>query len=203
MKSLPKLHPLRRAWEAWQRGDADATWRHYPYAVADAPDDAEALQTLGYLALELEDDNTAALSLAKASLLAPGSPETAMLLGVALRRKGVRDRAVECFERALRLRPQWPDCINNLAVTLEELGRYEEALAWVERGLADAPDDVDLLNERGCLLAALGRHEEAIAAYEGALAADPHFEPARLNLADVLRARKITPCPPPDERFLF
>ena len=165
MDEVPAIHPLRHAWEASQRGDLNAAWPHYLRAIAEPPDDADGLQRLGYLALELEDDDTAVLALGKASLRAPASPETAMLLGVGLRRKAALARAAESFERALRFRPEWPDCINNLAVTLEELGRLDEAHDWVQRGIA-------------------------ITEYERALELDPDFEPARLNLADAQRAAR-------------
>jgi tetratricopeptide (TPR) repeat protein len=144
---------------------------------------------LGYLALEMEDDATAVCALAQSVMLDADIAQTHMLLGVALRREGERERAAEAFEKALRLRPEWPDCINNLSVTLEELGRLDAALATVQRGLTVAPDDLDLRNRCGCVLCTLGRYEAGIAEYEHALALAPDFEPARLNLADAQRVR--------------
>ena len=101
MRDLPKTHPLRRAWEAWLAGRADEAHSHYLAAVVNTPDLAEAQQMLGYLALEMEDDHTAALALGQSVMLDPDIAESQMLFGVALRRKGERESAVAAFAKAL------------------------------------------------------------------------------------------------------
>ena len=187
MKKLSKKHPLRLAWDAWHSGRTEGIGSLYLSALLSTPDTAEAQQMLGYLALELDDTDTAVLALGKCVMIEPGIAESHMLHGVALRRKGEGEAAVIAFRKALELRAEWPDAINNLSVTLEELGRLAEAHEWVLRGLEFAPDDVDLRNQCGCILCAQGRHQAAIAEYKHALEIDPDFEPARLNLEDAQR----------------
>jgi len=186
MRNLPKLHPLRRAWDAWHEGQADQAFGHYQRALDSMPEDAESLQALGYLAIEMEDNFNALFTLGQAVQLDPDSPQSQLLHGVALRRKGDLAAAATAFENAACLKPGWIDAINNLAVTLEELDRHTEARYWLQHGLKDAPDDSDLLNQLGSVLCATGHPSEAAQAFHKALGREPDFIPAQFNLAQAL-----------------
>jgi tetratricopeptide (TPR) repeat protein len=148
--------------------------------------DAADWQAVGYLRIEMEQAEAAILALNESARLDGTMAETFLLRGVAQRRLGALNQALQDYENALRLRPGWPDAINNLAITLEDCGRYDEAIRHLTVGLKQHPRDVDLWNELGSCLCAAQRAEEALQAFRKACEIDPSFAPMRWNLATAL-----------------
>lgn len=98
-------------------------------------------------------------------------------LGNAYRVKGDSDRAIGCFESALRLQPH-PDFFLNLGGVRFVLGEVEEAIRLFTLGLQMNPRHVLLQFSMGNAYAMLGRKEEAARSFEATLRIQPDFAAA-------------------------
>lgn len=94
-----------------------------------------------------------------------------------------RERARDCYRRALELEPDHAESHVNLGCLDHEDGKLEDALAHYRAGLASAPDDLTAAFDLAVVLGDLGRDGEARAAYEAVLRADPDCADAHHNLA--------------------
>ncbi|MCX6840411.1 MAG: tetratricopeptide repeat protein [Verrucomicrobia bacterium] len=178
---------MKETWTAWHEGRAGGARQLLTQAMTQAAHfDAADWQAVGYLHIEMEQTEEALRALNQSARMDDSMAETFLLRGVAQRRAGELEQALQDYENALRLRPGWPDAINNLAITLEDCGRYDEAIRHLTVGLKQHPSDVDLWNELGSCLCAAQRAEEALQAFRKACEIDPSFAPMRWNLATAL-----------------
>jgi len=125
-------------------GDAE---KHVKAAIAQNPEDAYNLATLGYLKFRQEEFDEALNALSRAAKLDPKNPEIQNYLGVTLSHKGLRAQAETALRKAVQLDPNYAAAHNNLAAIyisqtppLVELARwhYQKALA------AGQPRNADL-----------------------------------------------------------
>ena len=110
-------------------------------------------------------------------------------LGNAYRVKGDSDRAIECFESALRLQPH-PDFFLNLGGVRFVLGEVDEAVRLFTLGLQINPRHVLLQFSMGNAYAMLGRKEEAARSFESTLRIQPDFTAAEQYLRTLRREMK-------------
>jgi len=94
---------------------ADAE-KHITAAVAQSPDDAYNLSTLGYLKFRQEKYDEALDVLSRAAAIDPKNPEIQNYLGVTLSHKGQRMQAETALRKAIALNPLYAPAHNNLAV---------------------------------------------------------------------------------------
>jgi Flp pilus assembly protein TadD len=102
----------------------------------------------------------AELSLA-ASLDARLSGEANALLGLAYDQKGMRERAKESYERAMREAPEDAQTLNNLGFSLYQNGNYRAAVDRLKRAARLAPSDKRILNNLALAQCRLGKYDEA------------------------------------------
>jgi tetratricopeptide (TPR) repeat protein len=107
-------------------------------------------------------------------------------LGNAYRVKGDSDRAIECFESALRLQAH-PDFFLNLGGVRFVLGEVDEAIRLFTLGLQMNPRHVLLQFSMGNAFAMLGRKEEAARSFEATLRIQPDFTAAEQYLRTLRR----------------
>ena len=133
---------------------ADAE-KHITAAVAQAPDDAYNLSTLGYLKFRQEKYDDALDVLSRAAKIDPSNPEIQNYLGVTLSHKGLRVQAETALRKAIQLNPLYAPAHNNLAVVylnqtppMPLLARwhYQKAVA---AGQPRNPDLEKLLADKG------------------------------------------------------
>ena len=98
-------------------------------------------------------------------------------LGNAYRVKGDSERAIECFDAALRIQPH-PDFYLNLGGVRFVLGELDEAVRLFYLGLDMNPRHVLLQFSLGNALALQGKREEAIQRLEDTLRIQPDFTAA-------------------------
>ncbi len=129
--------------------------KHIQAAVAQDPNDAFNLATLGYLKFKQEKYDEALDALSRAAKLDPENPEIQNYLGVTLSNKGLRSQAEAALRKAIGLNPNYADAQNNLAVIyisqtppLVELARwhYQKAL---QAGHPHNPELEKMLAEKG------------------------------------------------------
>jgi Flp pilus assembly protein TadD len=133
---------------------ADAE-KHIKAAVAQSPDDAYNLSTLGYLKFRQEKYDEALDALSRAATIDPENPEIQNYLGVTLSHKGLRAQGETALRKAIQINPAYAPAHNNLAVIylsqdppLPQLARwhYQKAL---DAGQPRNPDLEKILDAKG------------------------------------------------------
>ena len=142
-----------------QEGKLDVAEKHIKAAIAQSPDDAYNLSTLGFLKFRQDKYDEALDSLSRAAKIDPNNPEIQNYLGVTLSHKGQRVAAETALRKALQLDNTYAPAHNNLAViylsqtpSLPQLARwhYQKALAT---GQPHNPELEKMLADKGAPVA--------------------------------------------------
>jgi glycosyltransferase involved in cell wall biosynthesis/ADP-heptose:LPS heptosyltransferase/Tfp pilus assembly protein PilF len=111
------------------------------------------------------------------------SPEDAKALndlGVLYFENGEKEKALECYEQAVKLQPDQPNFVKNLAdYYLMEQGRIKDALKLYVRVLEMNPEDIDCLSCTGLICAAMHKPDDARHFYQRALDIEPWNQTVR------------------------
>jgi predicted Zn-dependent protease len=139
LERTPNDEPLlyMRAMRAWEQGDIEAMERDLGRIIETNPDNAAALNALGYTLADLnvEDRLEEARELIeRAHALEPGNPAIMDSLGWVYYRLGDPERALPWLERAYAGMPD-QEIAAHLAEVLWELDRQDEARSMVEQAL--------------------------------------------------------------------
>jgi hypothetical protein len=94
--------------------------------------------------------------------LDPDAADGQFAAGMVHAQNGHRQRAIDCFNEAIRLNPQDGEAFEQRAALYAELGRADEALADCDRAIALDLADVKAYRIRGTIYAARGNHARAI-----------------------------------------
>ena len=138
-----------------EQGRLDDAEKHIKAAVAQSPDDAYNLATLGRLEFLRANYDEALDALSRATKLDPRNPEIQNYLGVTLSHKGLRAQAETALRKAVQIDPNYGPAHNNLAVIyisqqppLVELARwhYQKAL---DAGQPHNPNLEKMLDAKG------------------------------------------------------
>ena len=79
------------------------------------------------------------------------------------------EKALHCFEEALRLQPKLSDALIKKAAALEKLERVDDAIASYDRAIELGDSATTALLQKGGMLNRLARYDEALQCYERAL----------------------------------
>jgi Flp pilus assembly protein TadD len=124
------------------------------------------------------NDAIAVLSTAASS--DPKMHEAYNLLGVAYESKGMRDRAFESFEKALKADEHNAEYLNNLGYLYFKNGDYDKAAKYLKRAVKTAPDMQRYWNNLGLVQAQRTKWDDA---YECFLHAVGEYE-GHMNVAN-------------------
>ena len=186
--AVPTLAQLMAQAQALhQRGHIAQAEPVYREVLRRSPRHADALHSLGMLALQAGHPQAAAELIAKSLAEAPQDASAHANLGYALHVLGRHDDALQSLDRALAIHPDQLEALNNRGNTLSALGRHAESVAAFDRALACKPDYVEAAYNRGNALHAAGRLADALAAYDAVIAARPDLAQAHNNRARVLQ----------------
>lgn len=158
----------------------------YRKVVEIAPSQVEALEGLGFVALQSNQAQDALDWLQRARQSAATNASVLGLLGIALKRSGKPDEAMAAYERALALDPENYAAVVNLARALREAGKLGDAVSQFERATRLAPRSADALSMLSNVRRELGELSGALSAAETALRIDPLFVDAHVNRAAAL-----------------
>jgi len=172
---------------ALQQALPEAALGHFERAVALAPQNAEAHNSLGETYRRLGRPEQALDSLNRAVALDGRLVEAHFNLAHVLRRLGRSGEAIQAYRRALALSPEMAEAHLGLGLALRDAGELDEALASCQRALALDSASAPLHLNVGNLLREKGFLDEAAAAYRAALERDAHLAEAHNNLGSVLR----------------
>ncbi len=94
--------------------------------------------------------------------------------GIALRRVGRADDALDLMAEVLTLRSGQPDALVEMARLFDERGNPKRALECVDEALSGEPDEAEMHALRAQFLEHLGRRSDAAKALERAIQLEPH-----------------------------
>jgi protein O-GlcNAc transferase len=155
---------------AGQLPQAEALCRQ---VLAREPQNFNALQLLGHVALQSRDYPAAAKWLAAARSINPANAAVHSNLAVALLALRRPREALECCDRALALKPQYPEAHCNRGNALCALDRPDDALASFGHAIALVPGFYDAHAGRSNALLTLKRYEEALSSCDRSLQIAP------------------------------
>ena len=125
--------------------------------LASAQENLERGRTL----LSAGNVNDAIAALSTAATTDPKLHEAYNLLGVAYEAKGMRERAFESFEKALKADENNGEYLNNLGYLHFKNGDYDKAAKYMKRALKVAPQSQRYWNNLGLVQAQRAKFEEA------------------------------------------
>jgi|CXWL01.1.fsa_nt_gi predicted TPR repeat methyltransferase len=131
----------------------------------------------------------AELAFQRAALLLPKDPEPCNNLGNIFVERGQFERAMECYNNALKIKPDFAEAHYNLGNTLIDLGRIEDAIASYQRALKYQPDNALFYSNLGTALQDMSRYSEAELSYRKAIRINQNLSETHNNLGVVLSAQ--------------
>jgi tetratricopeptide (TPR) repeat protein len=111
----------------------------------------------------------------------PDSPIGYNNIGIAYCEKGLFDKALAGFNRAIALNPSYYTSYNNRGIAFNKMGRFDEAIADYNKAIALKPGYSEAYNNRGSAFNKMGRLDRAIADYDRAIALNPRYSEAYAN----------------------
>lgn len=158
--------------EAGRTVEADAA---FAQALAGNPSLWAAHVERGVIRLQ-EGDGYAAIKEIEAGLrIESGSAHAHLLLGNAWNMTGNNDRAMSCYDEAIRLDPKYADAYYNRGVIHFERNELPEAIENYRKAVECNPGFALAHSNLGIALESNGDPEAAVKSYDDAIAADPEF----------------------------
>ncbi len=148
--------------------DCEQAYCHRIWAYRELGDH-EMAEQMFYMARQITDECPTCLDQIARSLMA----------------RGEVDRAVWCWQQALRLDPHYPEVYANLAHVHWERGQLERARQLFLQQLRDDPGSIDTLLDLGELLMQMGRKAEAGEKFRRVLELDATVAEAHLHLGQL------------------
>lgn len=170
-------------------GDLAAAAALYEQALAARPDNADALNLLGVVALQCGAPDQAADLLRQAVALDDKHPGYLNNLGQALDALGDVAEALRYYRAALALAPGDPRCLNNVGLALSQLGDLEGAIEAVMAAVAGDPDNPEYHHNHGAILYDMGRVDDAEPAFRRALELNPEQAGTYASMGLILAER--------------
>jgi protein O-GlcNAc transferase len=147
----------------------------------------DALINIGYVLTE-KNRNTEAISyLEIARSLSPQNPDVFFLLGLANRKTGNIQAALNNYQAATRYKPDFESAHLERCQCLLHSNRLAEALDAIAAGAMACPTNPSIHYHHGNTLASLGKIDQAISAFEKCISIQPNFPEALANLATAHR----------------
>ncbi len=129
--------------------------------------------------LNSNDVNGAINSLSMAASMDPELWDAHNLVGIAYEMKGLRGKALESLEAALKGKQDKPEHLNDFGYILMKNGEYSRAAKYLKRAVKAQPNDQRFLNNLGMAQVQLGKFDEAYKNFERAMG---EFD-GRMNMA--------------------
>ena len=179
--------------EHHKAGRGEEAEKIYRAVLAKVPNQPDALNLLGVLAMEAGNHDAAFDFLERAVAARPKDPAVLNNYGNALSLVRRFEDAIEHLERALAIKPDMADAWLNLGRTLNFAGRGERALKCFDRLTKIKPESHAAKSGASRALLGLGRTAEAEQAARDLIAAAPRMSSGYVNLSN---ARKFNPDEP-------
>lgn len=180
---------ISQALDLFRNGRRAEAERQMRAILERAPNDPQALQTLGMMAAQLGKLDEAERLLRRCIDVAPNQPATHVNLGNVLIGRNKIEEAEAVYRRAVALAPRLPAAHYNHARCLRALGRLDAAIAAYRKALSLQPDFIEARINIGTVLCEQEAYQEAEDLYRDLLSRRPGMPEIRVYLGDVLRLR--------------
>ncbi len=173
--------------------DAKAALAHVEESIRIEPDNAEALNSRGYIRQQSGDNAGARRDYEESIRLNPGFASPRNNLGVLNYKEGRLAEAMVNYRDAMRLNPRDPEAQRNLGIVLMDLGRIDEAEPFIRHAYELSPDSPEVVSNLATLALRQNKLDEAISMFQRAIALKPDFPAARNNLGITLEKLQRLP----------
>jgi tetratricopeptide (TPR) repeat protein len=177
---------LSAGWESYRRGDFERAARFGEAALADDPDQSDALHLLGLVALRRGDPRRAESLVGRAVAVQPTEAMYHASLAEVCRALGQIDRAIDSCRAACRLKPDRPEYHYNLGLSLMSRGDIDAAIGHLREAIGLNPAFAWAHNNLGNALLLKGEKTAAINHLRQAVQLDPNSAHAHSNLGSAL-----------------
>ena len=181
------IETLQRGISFHQSSRLDEAIHCYRQALEVQPENTAALTNLGVALRTQGKPDEAIESFRKVLAINPADADTHYNLGNALKERGKLDEAVACYRKAITIKPDFAPSHYNLGNALKEQGQPDQAISSYRQAIAIKPDDAKTHYNLGKALKDNGRLDEAVASYLKAVAIKPDFAEAHQNLGNALK----------------
>jgi Flp pilus assembly protein TadD len=161
----------------------------YREILAREPDHAEALHSLGVLAVQSGHPATGVELIRRAAGICPANAVYQCNLGNALTEIEQMEEAIICYREAVSLRSDSAEVYYNLGVALQRNGQLEEAIDSYRQAVRIDPDSAQAHYNLGIALKDMRRLDEAIESYRQVIRLKPDHARTHNNLALALLTR--------------
>ena len=159
----------------------------YRAVLAIAPDNADALHSMGNLKLARGEPGEALRLIGAAMAARAPTPRILFDLGLAFNALNQHQKALDSFDLAIQLQPDFFEAHGNRGAMLAALGRHGDAIESYRKALAIRPDFADAHCNLGSTLTQLQRYDEALASLDRALALRADYPDALYNRGNALK----------------
>lgn len=184
---------LEQGIEHHRAGRGEEAEKVYRAVLAKVPNQPDALNLLGVLAMEAGAHETAFDFLERAVAARPKDPTILNNYGNALSLVRRYEDAIKQLERALAIKPDMPDAWLNLGRTLNLAGQGERALKCFDRLLKLRPESHAAKAGVSRALLSLGRTKEAEETARDLIAASPSTAVGYVNLSNARKFKAADP----------
>src|SRR4051812_33356532 len=186
---LPLAQLIAQGLDHHRAGRLQQAEAMYRQALQQQPEQPDALQLLGVLALQAGQPQAALELIGRSAQIAP-TFAAFNNLGEAFRALGRMNEAIASYRKSIELNPNHPDAWGNLSLAAGQVGRIDEMVSALERLAQLLPDRGDVHDRLGAAYYKQGDPYKAAAAHRRAIALSPNSAPAYANLGLALAKTK-------------
>ncbi len=106
--------------------------------------------------------------------------------GITYYNEGKHDKAIECFNQAIKFDPSYPNAYKFKGSTLSALGKKSGAIACYDKVISLTPNDAIIYSAKGTVFSALDKQSEAIVYFDKAIYLNPNLAQAYYNKGSAL-----------------
>jgi len=181
---------IENAVQYHQGGHLQLAEKLYRLVLQNDPDNPVALHSLGVIAHQREQHDTAVELIGKAIANNPQIPQFHNTLGLVLEALEKFKEAVAAYQRAISIKPDYAEAYYNMAVALQSQEQYAAAVEKCKQAISFRPDYAEAYHTMAYSLEKQERYAEAIENYKQALQFKPDFAEAYNHLGVVLNTQE-------------
>ena len=161
--------------------------RLYAAVLSVAPDNVDALHSMGTIKLARGEPGEALRLIGAAMASRAPTPQMLFDLGLAFNALNQHQKALDSFDLAIQLQPDFFEAHSNRGAMLAALERHDDAIESYRKAIAINPDFSDAHCNLGSALTHLQRYDEALASLDRTLALRADRPDALYNRGNALK----------------
>ncbi|MBF0194221.1 MAG: tetratricopeptide repeat protein [Magnetococcales bacterium] len=181
------IEALQKGISYHQSGKLDDAINWYKKVLEIQQENTAALSNMGAALQAIGKLNEAVISCQKAISIKPDYADAYYNLGNALKEQGKLGEAVASFQKAISIKSDYADAHSNLGIALQKQGKLDEAVASYQKAISIKPDYAFTYSNLGVALQEQGKLNEAVASYQKAIFIKPDYTDAYSNLGNTLK----------------